>query len=249
LKQRVDNLLYAEIRARRAQIDPTRSDVLTLLLLARDDAGEPMTDVELRDELLTLLIAGHETTATALSWALYWIHRTPEVKDKLMAELTTLGQTPDPAEIARLPYLNAVCSETLRIYPIAFVAAPRVCMKPIEIAGYWFPAETWLTAGIYQVHWREDLYPQPEQFRPERFLERQFSPYEYFPFGGGNRRCIGAAFAMYEMKLVLATILSDCELTLAETRPVRPVRRGVTIAPQSGVRMMIQSRSCQESRN
>jgi unspecific monooxygenase len=245
MKQRVDDLLYAEIRERRAQIDSTRTDILTLLLLARDDAGEAMTDGELRDELLTLLIAGHETTATALSWALYWIHRTPGVRDKLLAELATLGQTPDPTAIARLPYLNAVCSETLRIYPIAFVAASRICIKPITIAGYQFPAESWLTAGIYQVHWREDLYPQPDQFRPERFLERQFSPYEFFPFGGGNRRCIGAAFALYEMKLVLTTILFDSKLTLAEPRPVQPVRRGVTIAPQSGIRMTVESKSCQ----
>jgi unspecific monooxygenase len=188
---------------------------------------------------MTLLIAGHETTATALTWALYWIHRLPDVKEKLLGELDSLGDEPDKSAIARLPYLNAVCSETLRIYPIAILAFPRIVKSLLQVMGYEFEPGTMLAPCIYLTHRREDLYPEAEQFKPERFLERQFSPYEYLPFGGGNRRCIGAAFALFEMKLALASILSRFELALADNRPVHPVRRGLTMAPAGGVRMIV----------
>ncbi|HEY9618232.1 MAG TPA: cytochrome P450 [Microcoleaceae cyanobacterium] len=239
LKQQVDDLLYAEIADRRQHPDSNRTDILNLLLAARDEAGEPLTDLELRDELMTLLVAGHETTATALSWALYWIHRLPDVKSKLLAELDSLGDRPDASAVMRLPYLNAVCSETLRIYPVGFVGTIRIVREPREIGGYEFAPETLITPCIYLVHHREDLYPNSFEFRPDRFLERQFSPYEYMPFGGGHRRCIGAAFAMYEMKLVLVTILTRYELALAHDRPVLPQRRGVTIAPAGGIDMVM----------
>jgi len=238
-KQKIDQLLYAEIRERREQLDPSGSDILTLLMSARDEAGQPMTDEELRDELITLLLAGHETTSIALTWALYWINYLPEVKEKLLNELDTLGNNPDKSAITQLPYLNAVCSETLRIYPIVFLTTPRIVKSPIQIMGYEFEPGTMLAPCIYLTHRREDLYPQPEQFRPERFLERQFSPYEYLPFGGGNRRCIGAAFSLYEMKLVLASILSRFELALADPRPVSPVRRGVTMAPAGDLKLVV----------
>jgi unspecific monooxygenase len=241
-KQKIDQLIYAEIHERREHPHPSGSDILTLLLSARDEAGQPMTDEELRDELITLLLAGHETTATAMTWALYWIHRLPEVKEKLLEELDTLGHNPDPSAITRLPYLNAVCSETLRIYPIVLVGTPRIAKSPIQIMGYEFEPNTVLTPCIYSLHRREDLYPEPKQFKPERFLERQFSPYEYLPFGGGNRRCIGAAFALYQMKLVLATVLSRFDLALADNRPVKPVRRGVTMTPAGGVKMVVKGR-------
>lgn len=243
LMQQINQLLYAEINDRRQQFDPNRSDILTLLLSARDEAGEAMSDQELRDELMTLLVAGHETTATALSWAFYWIHALPTVRTKLLAELDSLGADRDPGSIAKLPYLNAVCSETLRIYPVAFIAQLRIAQTPVEVNGYPFQPEALLIPCIYLVHHRSDLYPEPKQFRPERFLERQFSPYEFLPFGGSNRRCIGAAFALFEMKLVLVTILRQYQLKLAETSPVLPVRRGVTIAPQGGIRMILTGRS------
>lgn len=248
-KQKIDQLIYAEIHERREQPDPSRFDILTLLLSARDEAGQPMTDEELRDELITLLLAGHETTAIALTWALYWIHYLPEVKEKLLKELDTLGLDPDPSAINRLPYLNAVCSETLRIYPIILLTTPRILKSPLQIMGYELEPGTVISPCIYLTHHREDLYPQSKQFKPERFLERQFSPYEYLPFGGGNRRCIGAAFALYEMKLVLATILSRFELALAEPRPVRPVRRGVAMAPADGVRMVLKGQRQDKTRS
>lgn len=247
LKQQIDQLLIAEIQVRRKQADFSRDDILTLLLAARDETGEPMTDDELRDELLTLLFAGHETTASALSWALYWIDHLPEVQHKLLHELNTLSPDSDPNTIARLPYLNAVCCETLRIYPIALNTFPRVVKSPIEIGSYQFEPGTVLIPSIYLTHQREDIYPEPKRFKPERFLERQFSPYEYLPFGGGNRRCIGLAFAQFEMKLVLATILSHCELKLASDRPIKPTRRGLTVAPPGNMRMVVTQRRQQKT--
>ncbi len=237
MRQQIDDLIYAEIGDRRQQ-GFQGSDILSLLLAARDESGTAMTDGELRDELMTLLIAGHETTATALTWALYWLHRYPQTKASLQVELASLGDSPDPLAIARLPYLNAVCSETLRIYPVAFIAAPRVCQTPLQIGGYSFEAGTYLIPCIYLTHHREDRFPNSFEFRPERFLERQFTASEFFPFGGSNRRCIGAAFALFEMKLVLATLLRSYSLDLVDSSPVAPVRRGVTIAPKGGVPMV-----------
>jgi unspecific monooxygenase len=233
-QQQIDEILFAEIQQRREQPDPSRSDILTLLMSARDENGQPMTDAELRDELLTLLFAGHETTATALTWAFYWIHHLPEVRERLLQELDSLGEETDPNAIAHLPYLTAVCQETLRIYPVALITFSRIVKSPIQIAGYQFEPGTFLAPCVYLTHQREDIYPQPKRFKPERFLERQFSPYEYLPFGGGNHRCIGMAFASFEMKLVLATVLSRYEMAIAHNHTVRPVRRGVTLAPSSG---------------
>ncbi|WP_193200534.1 cytochrome P450 [Nostoc sp. MG11] len=232
--QQIDQLIYTEIQERRDQPNSSRSDILSLMMSARDDNGEPMTDVELRDELMTLLVAGHETTASGLTWALYWIHHVPEVRTKLLAELDNIGENPDWNEVSRLPYLTAVCQETLRIYPIIMLAIPRVVKSPIEIMGYEFQPGTLLSPCIYLTHHRPDLYPEPKQFKPERFLERQYSQYEYLPFGGGNRRCIGMAFAMFEMKLVLATVLSQMELALIDNYLVKPTRRGITLAPSGG---------------
>uniref|UniRef100_B8HVM8 Cytochrome P450 n=1 Tax=Cyanothece sp. (strain PCC 7425 / ATCC 29141) TaxID=395961 RepID=B8HVM8_CYAP4 len=236
LKAQIDQLIYAEIAERR-QEGSDRSDILSLLLAARDEVGQPMSDQELRDELMTLLIAGHETTATALTWALYWIHRSPEVKARLLVELDSVGEDADPGILAKLPYLNAVCAETLRIYPIALITLLRIARQPVDLQGVHFAPDTYLAPCIYLVHQRPDLYPQPREFRPERFLERQFSAYEYLPFGGGHRRCIGAAFALYEMKLVLATLLRHWQFRLTDSRPVRPQRRGLTMAPAGGVKI------------
>lgn len=244
LRSQIDQLIYAEIQERKEQKEQAdRDDILSLLLAARDESGQPMTDKELRDELMTLLFAGHETTASALSWALYWIEQLPEVRDKLLQELATLPVDADPSAIARLLYLNAVCCETLRIYPIAINTFPRIVKSPIEIMGYRFEPGTLLLPSVYLTHHREDVYPEPKQFKPERFLERQFSPYEYLPFGGGNRRCIGLAFAQFEMKLVLATILSQYELKLVTKTPIKPTRRGITVAPPSHLRMVATQKS------
>ena len=237
LAAETDQLLLAEIQERRANPDPNRIDILSLLLAAKDEDGNGLTDQDLRDELMTLLVAGHETTATALTWALYWVHALPEVKQKLLAELDSVADPTDPANFLKLPYLTAVCNETLRIYPVALLTFPRRVEVPLELCGYALEPGLLAMGCIYLLHQREDLYPQPQQFRPERFLERQFSPYEFMPFGGGVRRCIGSALAQYELKIVLSTILSQLDLTLANKRPVKPGRRGVTLGQMTPVQL------------
>ena len=239
LKAKVDQLIYEEIRERRKQGKFEGSDILTLLMLATDEQGNPMTDEELHDELITLLIAGHETTASSLTWALYWIHYLPEVEEKLRFHLSNLGQNSSLEDIAKLPYLNAVCSETLRIYPVVVTTFFRVLQKPFDLMGYHFKPGTVFIPSVYLIHHREDIYPNSKQFRPERFLEKQFSPYEYLPFGGGIRRCIGMELARLETKLVIATILSNFHLELLNNRSLKPVRRGLTIAPPSNFKMVV----------
>jgi cytochrome P450 family 110 len=242
MKQRqrqVHELLQAEIEARRQKGTEGQTDVLSLMMAARDEAGQAMTDVQLRDELITILFAGHETTATTLSWALYQIHRQPEVLAKLQHELDTLGKDISPLEVAQLPYLTAVCQETLRMYPVIPVIFPRIAKSPVKLGGYQFDAETVLMVSMYLVHYREDLYPDPHQFQPERFQLRQYGPGEYLPFGGGSRRCLGYALAELEMKLVLATLLSEYQLALAKDKPVKIQRRGFTLSPKGGVPMFV----------
>ena len=236
--RQIDALLYAEIQQRRQEPDSERDDILSLLLAARDEAGQQMSEKELRDELITLLLAGYETTASAIAWALYWIHNVPGVLDKLLRELDSLGSAVEPTAIAQLPYLNAICQETLRIYPLTPIAFPRIAKLPLQVGGYQIEPGCALAPCIYLTHQRSDLYPEPRRFRPERFLEQQFSPYEYLPFGGGNRRCLGLAFAQFEMKLVVATVVSSWQLELAAQRPVQPVRRGITMAPSGGVQVV-----------
>ncbi|MEA5506778.1 cytochrome P450 [Halotia wernerae UHCC 0503] len=238
LVQKIDQLIYALIEERRAESKQNRQDILSLLISARYEDGQPMSDQELRDELMTMLVAGHETTSSALTWAFYWLDQLPEVREKLLQELNTPGINSEPSNIAKLPYLTAVCQETLRIYPIVISGFLRIVKSPIEIMGYQLSKGTAIVPSIYLAHHREAVYPQPKQFKPERFLERQFSPYEYLPFGGGNRRCIGLAFAQYEMKIALATILSQFQVSLVNKRPVRPVRRGLTLAAPAGMLMV-----------
>lgn len=241
LTKELKELLYAEIRERRQQNNPSGTDILTLLLSAKDSENIGMTDDELYDNLLTLLAAGHETTTTAMAWMLYWVHYHPEVLNKLLEELDTLDDSPDPIAISRLPYLTAVCSETLRIYPVIALNFPHLVKEPIELMGYSLAPGTKVVACIYLTHHRQDLYPEPDQFKPERFLGRQFSPYEYFPFGGGSRRCLAAALAQLEMKLVLATILLRYQLALSDSHPVRPQNRlNVALTPAGGVKMLLQ---------
>ncbi|MGB6298173.1 MAG: cytochrome P450 [Rivularia sp. (in: cyanobacteria)] len=240
-QKRLDDLLYAEIQERRDNPEASREDILSLMMAARDEENKPMTDKEMHDELMTLLIAGHETTASSLTWAFYWIHHLPEVREKLLAEIDTVDEQ-DLNTIAKLPYLNGVCAETLRIYPVGLLTFPRINKAPMEIMGYEYPAETWLMPCIYLTHHREDLYPEPKQFKPERFIDKQYSPYEYLPFGGGNRRCIGMAFALFEMKLVLTIVLKNLDLSIVNNHEVKPTRRGGTLAPSGGKWLMVKGK-------
>jgi hypothetical protein len=234
LRQQIDDLLYAEIDDRRAQSEPIdRSDILSLLITARDQSGEPLSNVELRDQLMTLLLLGHETTASGLAWAFYWLYQQPQMLNKLLAELDALPTQPDPIALAQQPYLTAVCKEALRVYPIALISQPRRVKEPIQIAGYEFNPGAILVPCVYLAHRRADAYPNPTQFQPDRFLNGKLSPYEYLPFGGGSRSCIGMSLALFEMKLVLATVLMHRRLSMAAQlrQSVHPVRRGITFVP------------------
>ena len=247
-QKQLDKLIYQEIAERREQDTQHRQDILSLLMSARDERGQPMTDRELRDELMTLMFAGHETTATAIAWALYWVHKIPEVRQKLLTELDSLGESQEPMAIAKLPYLNAVCQETLRICPVGMLTFPRIVREPMELLNYHLEPGMVVVGCIYLVHQREDIYPEPKQFKPERFLDKQYSPYEFIPFGGGARRCIGEALAQFELKLALATILSQYEIDLASKKPEKPRRRGVTLAPSNGVQIVVKGKHTQVRR-
>ena len=242
LRRKFDQLLFAETNDRRQQAGTSCNDILSELLLARDEADEPLTNQELRDMLQTLLLGGRDAAATAIAWALYWIHRLPAVRDKLLKELDSLGDSPDPMSIVQLPYLTAVCNESLRLSSTQPVTLPRRVESPVKLMDYELDPGTVLRACIYLTHQRQDLYPEPKQFRPERFLERQFSPYEFLPFGGGVRRCPGDALAMFEMKLVLATLVSNYQLALTDQKSVKPQRRGANFPPASLKMVMLGQR-------
>ncbi len=237
--QELDRLMYAVIREHRANLNPEHIDILTMLMLARDENGVSMSDEELRDEMLSLLFAGRDTSSTVTSWAFYYIHTNPEVKAKLLAELDGLGDNPDPSEIVKLPYLSAVCSESLRLRSSVPSSTPRINTEPIRIQGYDFPAETQFVPAQHLTHHRPDLYPDPYRFNPDRFLNRRYSPSEYYPYGGGTRFCAGAAFAGYQMKLIIATLLRNYQLEFDDHYPIKTIRRGVNIAPKGGVKLLL----------
>jgi cytochrome P450 family 110 len=243
LRASLDELIYAEIAERRAQLNPNRIDILQLLMSASYEDGEAMTDKELRDQLITLLLAGHETSASTMAWGLYWIYQHPQVYSKLLKEIETLGENPDPMVVFKLPYLTAVCNETLRMSPVTPMTFPRVVQEEVELLEHRLEPGTVVVAGIYLLHYREDIYPNAKKFKPERFLEKQYSPYEFLAFGAGARRCIGEAFALFEMKLVLFTILSRYKMEYAGKQPEKLARHGgFNLAPASGIKMIITER-------
>ncbi len=223
----VDELVYAEITARRGFADlAAREDVLSTLLLARDEAGAPMTDSEIRDELVTLLVAGHETTATALAWAFERLLRLPGVRKELERSIAA-GET---------DYLDAVVDETLRLRPILSNLG-RVVTEPWALGEHLLPAGVTLMPSISLLHRRADAFPSPLSFRPERFLgSRKPDGYSWIPFGGGTRRCLGASFARFEMRTIIRTVLGASTLEATTRRPEKVARRGVTLAPGRGAR-------------
>lgn len=225
-----DALIYEEIARRRGEADlDERTDVLSLLLRARDEDGEAMTDPELRDELFTMLGAGHETTATGLSFAFELLLRNPAVLAKLREEIAA-GESDD--------YLDAVVKETLRLRPVVD-AAERTLTRPRTVAGHDLPAGVKVYPGIALVHLREDLYPRASEFRPERFVDEGAESYSWLPFGGGIRRCIGAALAQAEMAEVLRVAVPAVELRPVRSEPDPVVLRGVTLAPKHGVEVEV----------
>jgi cytochrome P450 len=233
LKDEVDRILLAEIAERRN--DPElaeRADILSMLMVARMEDGSAMSDRELRDQLMTLLLAGHETTATALAWTFDLLMHNPAQ----LARLTEEIRAGDGDE-----YLRAVISESLRLRPVIPLAGRRLTVD-MTVGDVLLPAGTDVTPAIWLAHTRADTYPDPLSFRPERFLEDPPTTYGWIPFGGGVRRCVGAAFAEMEMRVVLKTVLGQCELAPGDPRPERIARRNVTLTPRHGTRVRVMAR-------
>lgn len=237
LASRTDALLAEEIEERRTTGTGEATDVLSLLLNARDEHGQGLSNEELRDELMTLLVAGHETTATALTAAIDHLSRSEAVLLRLEQELKGMQRPGDPSELVVLPYLGAVCQEALRIHPVAMLTFPRRVEVPVSCGGQRLVPGDLVIGSIYQLHQREDLYPKPQEFRPERFLERTYSPYEFMPFGAGVRRCVGAALARQELAIVLGTLVGQVRLRPMTPRAAPPARRGVTLGHGAAVRI------------
>ncbi|MGH7806242.1 MAG: cytochrome P450 [Candidatus Binatia bacterium] len=231
LRRETHELLGAAIEARRNG-DGSGDDVLSILLLARDEDGQPMTDAELRDQMITLLLAGHETTATALTWTFHHLFANPAILEHALGELRE--GTPDEL-------LDAIAKESLRLTPIV-PEVGRMLDTPLRIGDWDLPAGVVAAPSIYLAHRRPERWPEPDRFDPERFLGSRPTPYEFFPFGGGVRRCLGMAFALYEMRIVLATILSRVSIRAAEPGPARIVRRSITLAPEGGVPVVVEAR-------
>jgi cytochrome P450 family 135 len=227
-RQAVDELIYDEIARRRAVPDlEQREDVLSMLLMARDEQGRALTDDELRDELVTLLVAGHETTATGLAWAFELLLRNPPVLERLRAALAGGDEA----------YLDAVVKETLRVRPVVPGIGRVVRGEPFEVGGYVIPPGIEINPSIAAIHRRADRYPKPKTFRPERFLGPDVpDTYTWIPFGGGTRRCLGASFATFEMRVVIRRVIERTSLAPLGRRPEKGVRKGVTIVPRRGVR-------------
>lgn len=234
---RLTRLIRDLIARRRAMPPGSKVDVLTMLLSARYDDGSVPSDEVIHDELMALFLAGHAATATTIAWVFYWLHKYPEMLAKVREELATLPPDVAPDSYTKLPYLDAVCNETLRIYP-PVSDLYRQLRVPLRVGTYTLPAGTGVAVFTAIIHGREDLFPEPLRFRPERFLERSFTPFEFLPYGAGPRRCIGAVFANQALKIVVASILRRWEFSL-ETKDEPAVRQGVGIGPKHGVRMRI----------
>jgi cytochrome P450 len=232
--QQADALIFEVIEERRAAPQEDRDDVLTMLLAARHEDGSPMSPQELRDELMTALVAGHETTASELAWAFERLAREPEAMRRISDEV-------DAGDGDQ--YLTATIHEVLRLRPVLPSAAPRLVKKPIKIGDHEYPAGVALLASTYLVHRDPEIYPDPYAFRPERFLDTKPGTYTWIPFGGGRRRCLGASFALQEMKIVLRAALSLYELAPATSSSERPARRSITLSPARSATVVLRERS------
>lgn len=231
--------LLAEDMASRSRADTPGGDMLDLLLSATDDAGQGHTDAETLDQLRTLLAAGHETTASSLTWALYHVHRDDDVRARLHAELSTCATA---LEFGALPYLGAVIKETLRMHPPVPIVLRRLT-EPLTVDGVTHPAGRVVGVALYALHFNPDIWSTPHRFDPDRFLSRRPTPFEYAPFGGGYRRCVGAAFATSELAVALGTILMHLDLRMSQrdsaAPPPRSVARGIAVAPAGRIRLEV----------
>lgn len=239
-KANLSALFDRAIEARQKTSD-TRQDILALLCQAKYDDGQSISREHIYSELMTFLFAGHETTALSMTWAIYHLHHNQSILARLREELDALPDE-QPETLAAAPYLKAVVQETLRIHPIV-TETLRKLTRPMELGEFTVPAGMAVASATVLAHYNADVYPDPDTFRPERFLERSYSPFEYMPFGGGHRRCVGAAFAGYEMAIVLGTLLKRFEFQLLDTHPVVPKRRSVTMGPSSPIPVRVNDRS------
>jgi len=248
----IDAILFDEIARCRA-LSPdalaARPDILALLVAARYDDGTGMSDDELRDHLMTLVVGGHETTATSLAWALACALQNPGTLERMRAEADSVFPSGfDATKVKQLVYIGAVANESMRLYPVA-TAVTRILKRPRTFGGYTIPAGTRIAPCIYLTQRDARLWPEPEAFRPERFLDGKASVYEFFPFGAGVWRCLGAQFAEYEMRVVLARIVARMDLRLAPGVAIKPQQRGFTVAPSDGVPVRVQLRSANSAAN
>ncbi len=228
----VDELLYAEIAEHRSKPDlAERDDILSMLMLSEFEDGTTMDDTELRDQLMTLLLAGHETTATALAWTF----------DLLLRHAGALNRLRDSLAAGEEDYLRATISESLRLRPVLPLAGRRLATE-LSVDGLTLPAGTDVSPAIWLTHTRADLYPEPFAFKPERFLDGSPDTYGWIPFGGGIRRCIGATFAEFEMRIVLREVLTRCDLHKASPAPEKTGRRNITLSPKAGTPVVITAR-------
>ncbi len=230
LRKKLEQLLLLEIEARRSNPQLLKRDIFSLLILARDEQGQPLSEAEIRDELLTFVFSGYETTSAALTWALYWTNYQPANLTQLRKEIASVSLD-KPQEVAKLPFLNALCQESLRLYPIAMNTFARKTKEPINIGNVILPSQTSINISIFLAHRNEKTFQNADKFIPQRFLERQFSPYEFLPFGGGDRRCLGASLAWQEIKLILANLVSMAQFEIINPHLLRPVRYGVAMIP------------------
>ncbi len=228
-REKLAGLIIENIEERRTD-SGERADILSQLMAARFDDGSGFSDAALVDNLITNLIAGHETSALSLTWAFAWLGRHPEVAERLQQEIDALRRDDDIDAILSLPYLDAVIKECLRLYP-AVPEVVRMLAKPLRLGEYEIPAGLNVAACTAVLHMNPELYPDPEHFRPERFLEKHYSGFEFIPFGGGDRICIGNHFGVFEVKIVLATLLSRGRFILLDKEPVRVKRRGFLMGP------------------
>jgi len=239
----IDDIIYREIEERRNQDLSGRQDMLSLMMQARYDDGTPMSPQELRDELMTLLMAGHETSATIAAWVVYHLCQHPESLGKVREEIAAHsvdGAVP-LTKLNDLKFLDAVVKETMRITPV-FSLVARVLKEPRTFGSTTYPANVILSPNIYGTHHRADLWGDPEVFRPERFLEERASAFHYFPFGGGIRKCIGMSFAYYEMKIFVSEAVRRMRFSTKPGYRAKVVRRTNTLAPSQGVPIIVESR-------
>jgi cytochrome P450 len=236
LTRQIDSILYAEFARRRKEGVQGRADVLSMLLSAHYEDGQPLPDAVIRDEMYTLMLAGHETTAATMAWVINRLVTNPEVMERARAEVSSVlnGAPLDASHVGKLKYVEAVINETMRLDPVV-PNIGRTLKRAMTIAGRELPAGVTIAPCIYLVHRRPELWPNPEQFNPDRFLETRQSPYMFLPFGGGSRRCLGAAFASYQMKIVIAEILSRVELKPVDGYKASATRRGIAFAPSDGL--------------